>query len=159
MDQDAPPVFGGTAMDSVEKTHRDALALAVSAQAFIADGRAADGLSSTAQTVYAAETLRMTSRITHVVAWTLNRKALDAGEIDAEAAATDERRLGGAEVCLAAPAGDIRILPEPLRALLEDSRRLYERARRLERMLVEKASAANASPVRALWQRLEGLDS
>ncbi|GIX17885.1 MAG: hypothetical protein KatS3mg119_2071 [Rhodothalassiaceae bacterium] len=98
------------------------------------------------QAAYATETLRLSSRIMHVVAFAMNRRALADGEIDEKEALSPERRLGGASVCLAEPAGDLADLPPAVRTLWEESAALYRRALQLERIA---AAAAARAPARA----------
>ncbi len=143
----------------VSRTYREALDLAVRAkwllirQRAAAAGRHATGVRSAeefgdrvaAQTTYAAETMRVSSRIMHVVAWTMNRKAVEAGEIDEAEARTPERRLGGRSVCLGEPVGEIALLPAPIRELWEESERLYRRALRLEGM-IERTRTLGVGP-------------
>ncbi|RMF68438.1 MAG: DUF1465 family protein [Alphaproteobacteria bacterium] len=96
------------------------------------------------QAAYATETLRLSSRIMHVVAFAMNRRALANGEIDEVEAMRPERRLGGASVCLADPVDDIAMLPPAVRDLWAESAALYRRAQQLERMATA-AAAARAS--------------
>jgi len=147
----------------VEDTYREALALAERVQAYIAarpsGGHAARG--ETADAVYAAETLRLSTRVINVVAWTMTRKAVIDGEIDEAEARRPERRLGDAQVCLDAPVGELSLLPQPVREMLDESKRLYERAARLQAMLDESASPEDDGEepaVHKLWRRLDDFD-
>lgn len=150
----------------IDATYREAVDLALQARAYISDragARRGVEAGSAAEAVYAAETMRMSSRIMHVVAWAMNRKALSAGEIDAAAAQDPDLRLGGESVCRAAPVGDIRCLPAPVQDMIATSRDLYERAARLERLLddagAENGEAAPAEPaIHRLWREIEDLD-
>ncbi|MBU2092187.1 MAG: DUF1465 family protein, partial [Alphaproteobacteria bacterium] len=47
-----------------------------------------------------SEALRVTSRLTHAMAWVMVQKAVHAGEITPEEASAEEHRLGGQSVCL-----------------------------------------------------------
>ncbi len=155
----------------VSRTYREALDLAVRAKWLLihqrtrASGRplANDGDAKAfggrvaARTTYAVETMRMSSRIMHVVAWTMNRKAVEAGEIDEAEANTPERRLGGRRICLGAPAGAIELLPGPVQELWQESERLYRRALRLERMIAASHDAGMATPGVRPPHPLEGL--
>ena len=100
------------------------------------------------QAAYATETLRLSSRIMHVVAFAMNRRALANGEIDEAEAMRPERRLGGASVCLAQPVDDVAKLPPAVRDLWAESADLYRRAQLLERMTA--AAAAARAPARAM---------
>ncbi len=100
---------------------------------------------------YSCESLRVTTRLMHVVSWLLVRKAVAAGEMSKHEGDAPERRLGRA--------GDAELGPERLgqlppraRELVESSRDLYERVRRLDDQL---ASEVPLSPARALLGKLE----
>jgi len=149
----------------IDATYREAMDLAVQARAYIAERAPAirATMSGESEAVYAAETMRMSTRIMHVVAWALNRKALAAGEIDESEAGAPGRRLGGEEVCVAAPIGDLRVLPDPVQEMVLASRDLYDRAARLERLLddagAEDSEAAASEPaIHKLWREIEDLD-
>lgn len=147
----------------IDDTYREAMDLALQARAYIFERAPAlrAAMTSESEAVYAAETMRMSTRIMHVVAWALNRKALAAGEIDESEAETPERRLGGEEVCAAAPVGDLRVLPDPVQEMVLASRDLYDRAARLERMLETKGPENEAGQdepaVHTLWREIEDL--
>src|SRR5262249_31497053 len=47
-----------------------------------------------------SEGLRLTTRLTEVMAWSLTQKAVQAGEITRDEAVLPNRRLGGQEICL-----------------------------------------------------------
>jgi len=149
----------------IEETYREALALAERAQAYIAARGAGDrtGGDESAKAVYAAETLRLSTRVINVVAWTMTRKAVMAGEIDEAEATAPERRLGDPEVCLDAPPGDPGLLPEPVREMLGESKRLYERAARLQALLDAPAREAQEDggepAVHKLWRRIGDFDA
>ncbi|GAB4128018.1 MAG: hypothetical protein Kow00104_13350 [Rhodothalassiaceae bacterium] len=159
-DHDREAQTGPELPPTIAQTHREALALAREASAVIADRARVTRftMSMEGQAIYAAETLRMSSRILHVVAWTLNRKAVAAGEISESEAAAPSRRLGGEEVCLAEPVGDLGLLPPPIRHLIETSGALYERVLRLERMMLDRAPQDGLPPVRAMQERLRDLE-
>ena len=102
-------------IDSIQRTHREALTLAEQARNYIACRGPAlrRALPVDGQAIYAAESMRMSSRIIHVIAWTLTQKAVAAGELARDEASDPEWRLGGEAVCLAEPMGDLELLPEP----------------------------------------------
>lgn len=150
---------------SVEKTYREALDLAVRARAYLASrlggGKAEHSADLAAQISYAAETMRMTSRLMHVIAWGLNRRAVRAGELSEADVQAPDRRLGGAEVCLGDGIGDPAALPGAVREMVDISEDLYTRALRLEQCLDlrhEDASqdntASNDHPVHRMWESL-----
>ncbi|HEY0115649.1 MAG TPA: DUF1465 family protein [Allosphingosinicella sp.] len=99
---------------------------------------------------FACESLRVTTRLMHVIAWLLTQRAVAAGEISRAEARTPERRLGEA------PESDhhlARSFPEAARALIQASQELYDRVRRLDRLGGEPEQGF--SPARTLMSRLE----
>lgn len=84
------------------------------------------------QLIVSCESLRVTARLTQVMAWLLVRKAVLAGELVLQDARAPHHRLSGREVCLAErPDGAIG-LPRRLQRLLDRSRELYLRVARLD---------------------------
>lgn len=91
------------------------------------------------------ESMRVTSRLTQVMAWLLAQKAVHAGEMSREQAASDEFALSGGEICSDPSGPDNEDLPAGLRSLLERSHKLYMRVARLDEMVrdqVEREKAA-----------------
>lgn len=79
------------------------------------------------------EGLRLTTRLTEVLAWSMVQQALHRGEITREEAAEPRRRLGSRRICLEQdPLPGEGDLPPKLASLLHRSRSLYERALRLD---------------------------
>src|SRR5262249_24587553 len=101
---------------------------------------------------YAAESMRLTTRLMQVASWLLVQRAVREGHMPAEAACDTGYRLG-AEAGHAVARDD---LPGSLSLLLERSERLFERVRHLDRpMYVETEGAEEApSPVLAQLARL-----
>lgn len=81
------------------------------------------------------ESMRVTSRLTQVMAWLLAQKAVHAGEISREQAASDEFALSGGDICTDPAGPDNDALPAGLRSLLERSHKLYMRVARLDEMV------------------------
>lgn len=99
---------------------------------------------------FACEALKGTTRLMHVIAWLLVRRAISEGELEPGDAAAPQRRLGETPpLDLDALAG----LPEPARRLLSQGADLYERVRRLDEGSI--VPTAIASPALSLIQRLE----
>jgi regulator of CtrA degradation len=99
---------------------------------------------------FACESLRVTTRLMHIIAWLLTQRAVSAGEISEADARHPDRRLGEAPESDALRA---RTFPEAARALIQASQELYDRVRRLDRIGGEPAAAF--SPARTLMSRLE----
>lgn len=84
------------------------------------------------------ESMRVTSRLTQVMAWLLAQKAAQAGEITPLEACSERFRLAASEVCLEDGGQRDESLPRGLRSLLDRSRSLYVRVGRLEEMVRER---------------------
>jgi len=78
------------------------------------------------------ESLRVTSRLTQVMAWLLAQKAVHAGELIPEQVLTEEYALSGGDICRDPSGPDNEELPAGLRQLLERSYHLYMRVVRLD---------------------------
>lgn len=112
-------------------------------------------LSRNAALAYAAESMRLTTRLMQVASWLLVQRAVKEGDMAPEAACDDRYRLGAQEVSRGRPGAESE-LPAGLTSLLVRSERLYERVRHLdERMYVGETSEADAAnPVRTQFDRL-----
>jgi regulator of CtrA degradation len=100
---------------------------------------------------FSCESLKVTTRLMHVIAWLLTRRAVEHGEISSAQARTPSRRLGiAADSDVAILAG----LPETARTLIEASRDLYTRVERLDQD-IDQPTIPVPSPARGLLNRLE----
>ena len=99
---------------------------------------------------FACESLKVTTRIMHIVAWLLTQRAIETGEIPGPDGRLPERRLGhAAESDPEVVAG----MPPEARRLIEASTDLYARIKRVDEGVV--ADEPPTSPARALMGRLE----
>jgi regulator of CtrA degradation len=99
---------------------------------------------------FSCESLKVTTRLMHVIAWLLTQKAVEAGELSRAQSRRPARRLGDA------PESDpaqLAALPESALVLVNSSRDLYDRVRRLDESGL--APEPQASPARSLLSRLE----
>ncbi len=111
-------------------------------------------LSRNAALAYAAESMRLTTRLMQVASWLLVQRAVREGDMPADAACEDRYRLAAEDVCRATGEGEG--LPHELRGLLDRSERLYERVRHLDkRMYVEGDAEAAPHPVLSQQDRLK----
>ena len=85
--------------------------------------------------VISVETMRLTTRLTQVMAWLLTQKAVFLEELTPQQAAKHAYRLAGQKICLDRGRVDYEILPIQLRKLLERSHSLYVRIHRLDQQL------------------------
>lgn len=119
------------------RLYEEALALVRESRDYIAqrgrdDSRAlppAGGLA------YSVETMRLTTRMTHIMAWLLMQRAMSEGEYEETPPEVDAMRLGGADICLGEPVVEAE-LPEPLADLMRRSERMFRRIQRLDDDLV-----------------------
>ena len=81
------------------------------------------------------ERLRMTARLTQVVAWLLVQKAVHRGELSREEARARDRRLGGQKVCEPGRELELAELPPALSVLQRRTADLYARVARLDAMM------------------------
>lgn len=97
---------------------------------------------------FSCESLKVTTRLMHVIAWLLTQRAVDVGELRQHEALDPSRRLGNAPVFDADLVG---ALPVRARSLISASADLH---RRVE--LLDRAQAADRapSPVHGLHERL-----
>jgi regulator of CtrA degradation len=110
-----------------------------------------DSLDPLLRVGFSCESLKVTTRLMHVIAWLLTQRAVEAGEISPAQVRRPSRRLGEA------PDSDdalVARLPRTAAGLIEASRELYARVKRLEE---EGGLAAEPqpSPARSLLSRLE----
>ena len=136
----------------IESLYTEAMVLADETRAYFdqagRDERAS--LEPFARVGFACESLKVTTRIMHVVAWLLTQKAVETGEIQPGSARRPERRLGHAADSDEAM---LRSLPLAAQRLVQASTELYARVKRLDEEGLDEAPVA--SPARALMGRLE----
>jgi regulator of CtrA degradation len=92
----------------------------------------ARGLSRVAATLYAAESMRLTTRLMQVASWLLLQRAANSGEMTRDQVASEKAkvRLDTASVAGQAPGWDE--LPDGFRDLVERSLRLQSLVRRMD---------------------------
>lgn len=109
-----------------------------------------DGLDPMERVLFSCESLKVTTRLMHVIAWLLTQRAVEVGELSAEGARAPSRQLGTLvetdEVTLAR-------LPVEARRFVEASVDLHRRVARIEAGQAEPLLAA--SPARSLLHRLQ----
>lgn len=119
------------------KTYDEALALLIEARNYIAYQEKKDvrPLDTATRLLVSQETMRITCRLTQVMAWMFCQRAVQAGEMSQERALSEEFAISGERVCLDDRwTGDDR-LPAGVRSLLSRTFNLYVRVQRLEGML------------------------
>ncbi|HEU4809194.1 MAG TPA: DUF1465 family protein [Sphingomicrobium sp.] len=136
----------------VDSFYTEAMLLADEARSYFDDtGREERGaLDPFVRVNFACESLKVTTRIMHIVAWLLTQRAIESGEIAYREGRRPERRLGHAQE---SDPEVVARLPESAQKLVSASSDLYARVKRLD----EGSTVAEpaASPARALMGRLE----
>ena len=100
---------------------------------------------------FACESLKVTTRLMHIIAWLLSQRAWQRGEIDDIEMRDEKYRLGhaaGTDPAMAAS------FPFAARALIDASQDLYERVARLQERMANSRMKVEPSPARALMERL-----
>ncbi|MBA3668760.1 MAG: DUF1465 family protein [Sphingomonas sp.] len=108
-------------------------------------------LEPSARVGFACESLKLTTRIMHIVAWLLTQRAIESGELNGVEGRRSERRLGHV---LGSDQLVVDQLPRAARVLINASAELYARVRRVDQGSIESEDAP-ISPARALMGRLE----
>jgi regulator of CtrA degradation len=135
----------------VDSFYTEAMLLADEARSYFDDsGRdERSGLDPYLRVSFACESLKVTTRIMHIVAWLLTQRAIESGEIGYRDGRRPERRLGNAQE---SDPSVVARLPEKARHLVGASADLYARVKRLDE---GNADEPSGSPARALMGRLE----
>lgn len=135
----------------IDALYMDAMLLADEARAYFDEaGRAErDGLDPMTRVTFSCESLKVTTRLMHVIAWLLTQRAIDAGELTLRDALDPSRRLGEG------PATELEVLmslPMGAQALIVASIELYRRVLRLDATQAMPPPAD--SPARAMQARI-----
>lgn len=141
-----------------ERTFEEGMDLVEETACYLDGGGRQDAkiLSRAAAMAYAAESMRLTTRLMQVASWLLVQRAVREGDMAASAACEDRYRLA------TPPQSDAprqhEGLPAPLVELLDRSERLYERVSHLDRrMYIEAHDMAAPASVHGQLDRLRGV--
>lgn len=136
----------------IDSLYTEAMVLADEARSYFDDSGQDDRqrLEPFARVSFACESLKVTTRIMHIVAWLLTQRAIESGEIQYSEGRRPERRLGHAQE---SDPEAVAKLPESAQRLVSASADLYGRVKRLDEGAV--ADEPPQSPARALMGRLE----
>jgi regulator of CtrA degradation len=117
-----------------DSTFEEALALTREARDYLthAEPRERERMTPNDRMLASCEAMRLTSRLTQVMAWLLVQKAVHAGEMTREDARAPEFRLAGHSVCQESTPPVEGSLQPRLAELLERSLSLYQRVARLD---------------------------
>ncbi|MCZ4280834.1 DUF1465 family protein [Kiloniella laminariae] len=127
---------GSRMVTYLDSTYQETLSLIKEARDYIASGTRARHawLAPEARLQICCESMRLTARLTQVMAWLMMQRAVQSGEVPVEEAAKPENRLSGQVVC-----GHVQSTPEgtdqKMQDLLGRSHALYVRIARLDSQL------------------------
>ncbi len=129
----------------------EAMLLADEARGYFDEGGRAEreALAPLARVSFSCESLKVTTRLMHVIAWLLTQRAVAAGEIAARDALHPSRRLGDAPI---SDAATVNLLPPQARALIVASMELHRRVARLD--AAQSRAEPEPSPARSMLEAL-----
>ncbi|WP_010163596.1 MULTISPECIES: DUF1465 family protein [unclassified Sphingomonas] len=138
----------------IDTLYLDAMILADEARSYFDEGGRADrdSLDPMARVSFSCESLKVTTRLMHVIAWLLTQRAVDSGEMEPREALDPSRRLGSAP---ASHPAALAAMPLAAGRLIAASCDLHERVARLDAAQAE-APMVLPSPVHFLQGRLAG---
>ncbi|WP_010402815.1 DUF1465 family protein [Sphingomonas echinoides] len=150
--------MGSPAYDSrmqrrvIDTLYIDAMVLADEARSYFDEGGRADreALDPLARVSFSCESLKVTTRLMHVIAWLLTQRAVDAGEMALREALDESRRLGTAPTTEGAV---IHSMPAVAQTLIWASIDLHRRVARLDQIQADEIESFE-SPVRTMQDRL-----
>lgn len=132
---------------------REGMGLVEQAAAYL-DGPGRDEAKSLPRAeslAYAAESMRLTTRLMQLASWLLLQRAVNEGELTLNQAATEKRKVRLTPQHNATAPETFAVLPQALRDLVADSLRLQTRILHLDQLLFQNPEAAppvpSASPV------------
>ena len=136
----------------VDALYVEAMLLADEARAYFDDVGKGERLmlEPFARVGFACESLKVTTRIMHIVAWLLTQRAVESGELNQIEGRRPERRLGHATTSESAV---IEQMPPAAQRLIIASSDLYARIQRIDEGQLDDEPVQ--SPARALMGRLE----
>jgi regulator of CtrA degradation len=136
----------------VDALYTEAMLLADEARAYFDDVGKGERmmLGPFARVGFACESLKVTTRIMHIVAWLLTQRAIETGELHQVEGRRPERRLGHAT---SSEPALVEQMPPAAQRLIVASSDLYARIARLDEGQLDDEPVQ--SPARALMGRLE----
>jgi len=135
----------------LDSLYVDAMLLADEARGYFDQGgrQEREALDPLTRVTFSCESLKVTTRLMHIIAWLLTQRAVQAGELSPREALDPARRLG------ASPATEPAThdaMPAQARALIAGSIDLHRRVARLEEAMLSPDTAP--SPARSMQARL-----
>lgn len=111
----------------LDSLYTEAMLLADEARSYFDRDQLSGNLSPEISVAFSCESLKVTTRLMHSIAWLLNQKALRAGELSQFDADSDARDLGYAP---ASDSGQVERFPREAQSLIAASEDLYFRLQR-----------------------------
>jgi len=141
-----------------ERTFREGMMLVEETAAYLDGGGRQESklLSRNTALAYAAESMRLTTRLMQVASWLLVQRAVREGDMAPNAACEDRYRLNAEAVPSAEVLAPRAELPNTLTRLADRAERLYEHVRHLDtRMYVDSKASEQTNAVRDHMERLK----
>lgn len=153
-----PIVFGErfASSDTFKGLFREGMALVEETATYLdGEGRAqSKGLSRAGSMAYAAESMRLTTRLMQLASWLLLQRAANEGEMTAEQVGQEKAKVRLRGFGTRVEGSGFEELPESLRELILRSVRLQERIVRLDDAIYNPAAESSANPVARQLGRL-----
>ena len=132
-----------------KKLYADGMGLVEETAAYLdGEGRAeAKKLSRIAATLYAAESMRLTTRLMQIASWLLLQRALNSGEMNRDQMMTEKRKIRLDTSSAKLTATGWNELPEAFRLLVNRSLRLQSYVYRLDQDLFGEPEETEGTPV------------
>jgi regulator of CtrA degradation len=112
-----------------------------------------DHLDPVLRVSFSCESLKVTTRLMHIIAWLLTHRAVASGEMDPIAALSPNLRLNA---MVQSDKAMVPQLPQEAISLIEASNDLYDRVKRIDAKLVtSEEELQKTGHARALMSRLE----
>lgn len=134
----------------IDSLYIEAMVLADEARSYFDEaGRAErEALDPLVRVGFSCESLKVTTRLMHVIAWLMTQRAVDLGELSKSDLRDPSRRLGHAPVF---DADLVRALPRTAQSMIAQSADLHRRVARLDEA---QQVLAVPSPARSLQDRI-----
>lgn len=135
----------------IDSLYVESMVLADEARSYFDSGARIEreALDPLGRVTFSCESLKVTTRLMHIIAWLLTQRAVDSGELSPRDALDPSRRLGEAPVT---EDSVLAQMPDEAAHLIESSIDLHRRVARLDEAQTEPQP--NDSPVQWMQARL-----
>ncbi|MBN2971708.1 DUF1465 family protein [Roseomonas aeriglobus] len=135
----------------IDSLYVESMLLADEARGYFDEAGRADreSLDALSRVLFSCESMKVTTRLMHVIAWLLTQRAVANGELRVADALDPSRRLGDAPLT---DEGAITMLPDTARILIGASIDLHRRVGRFD--VAQARPRMVESPVRSIQDRL-----